>query len=58
MSRSGITASLWRGLAAAVLCGMLGTAMAQTAGKANVVVLATGGTIAGAGESVANSASY
>ena len=45
-----------RTAAAAILAGVLGTACAQTApsvaaakSKANVVVLATGGTIAGAG---------
>jgi len=50
---------LMRGLAAAVLATSLG-AFAQTAPapKANVVVLATGGTIAGAGASAANSATY
>jgi glutamin-(asparagin-)ase len=54
-----------RATAAAILAGVLGTACAQTAQtvaapkpKANVVVLATGGTIAGAGASAANSATY
>jgi len=53
-----------RAAAAAILAGLLGTACAQTAPltaakpKANVVVLATGGTIAGAGASAANSATY
>lgn len=62
--------SLMRGVAAAALSGALGFAAAQDAGtatarpavaavaKANVVVLATGGTIAGAGASAANSATY
>jgi len=55
-----------RAAAAAILAGVLGTACAQTAPavsaaaktKPNVVVLATGGTIAGAGASAANSATY
>ncbi|MFL6662420.1 MAG: type II asparaginase [Rhizobacter sp.] len=50
--------NLMRGLAAAVFAGVLGTALAQPATKANVVVLATGGTIAGAGAGAANSATY
>jgi glutamin-(asparagin-)ase len=60
---------LLRGLAAAALYATVGFASAQTAtlpaataatavAKANVVVLATGGTIAGAGASAANSATY
>jgi glutamin-(asparagin-)ase len=52
---------LIRGVAAAFIATHLG-AFAQTpaapAPKANVVVLATGGTIAGAGASAANSATY
>jgi len=52
---------LIRGVAAALLATHVG-AFAQTAAtpapKANVVVLATGGTIAGAGASAANSATY
>jgi glutamin-(asparagin-)ase len=51
---------LMRGAAALALASALG-AFAQTAPpapKANVVVLATGGTIAGAGASAANSATY
>ncbi|HEY9068291.1 MAG TPA: type II asparaginase [Burkholderiaceae bacterium] len=56
-----------RAAAAAILAGLIGTACAQTTApagtaaakaKANVVVLATGGTIAGAGASAANSATY
>ena len=46
-----------RVLASIVLCSAV-VAFAQTSGKANVVVLATGGTIAGAGASAANSATY
>jgi glutamin-(asparagin-)ase len=58
------------GVAAVILSSTLGIAAAQTAtatappaaaamaNKANVVVLATGGTIAGAGASAANSATY
>ena len=42
---------------ALALCTALG-AFGQTASKPNVVVLATGGTIAGAGASAANSATY
>jgi len=61
---------LSRALAAAALAFTLGAASAQTTtmpaaatttarpAKANVVVLATGGTIAGAGASAANSATY
>ena len=45
-------------LAAAFLSLALVGAMAQTAAKPNVVVLATGGTIAGAGATAANSATY
>jgi glutamin-(asparagin-)ase len=56
-----IARHLVRSLAALVLSSALG-ACAQVAppaaGKANVVVLATGGTIAGAGASAANSATY
>ncbi|MEP7102930.1 MAG: asparaginase domain-containing protein, partial [Burkholderiales bacterium] len=50
---------LIRGVVAIALSSALG-AFAQTpaAPKANVVVLATGGTIAGAGASAANSATY
>jgi glutamin-(asparagin-)ase len=51
---------LLRGVVATFLATSLG-AIAQTApaaAKANVVVLATGGTIAGAGASAANSATY
>ena len=50
---------LMRGVIAAFLATSL-SAFAQTApaAKANVVVLATGGTIAGAGASAANSATY
>ena len=50
---------LMRGVVAAFLATSL-SAFAQTApaAKANVVVLATGGTIAGAGASAANSATY
>jgi glutamin-(asparagin-)ase len=47
-----------RGLAAVLLAAAVGGAMAQAAAKPNVVVLATGGTIAGAGASAANSATY
>jgi glutamin-(asparagin-)ase len=48
-----------RGLAALVLSGVMFTAAAQTAAsKPNVVVLATGGTIAGAGADATNSATY
>jgi glutamin-(asparagin-)ase len=60
--------SLARGVAAALLASTLGIASAQSATatappaaavkKANVVVLATGGTIAGAGAGAANSATY
>ena len=46
-----------RGLVAIALSAALGVAMAQAA-KPNIVVLATGGTIAGAGASAANSATY
>ena len=49
--------NVMRTLVALSLCSALG-AMAQTAPKATVVVLATGGTIAGAGASAANSATY
>jgi len=52
---------LIRGVAAALLATHLGAfaqAPAAPAPKANVVVLATGGTIAGAGASAANSATY
>ena len=62
--------TLARGVAAALLSSVLLVACAQTATvtaptaapavakKANVVVLATGGTIAGAGATAANSATY
>ena len=46
-----------RSLAAVLLSAAVACAMAQAA-KPNVVVLATGGTIAGAGASAANSATY
>ena len=46
-----------RGLAVVLLSAAISVA-AQTAPKPNVVVLATGGTIAGAGASAANSATY
>ncbi len=46
-----------RALSALLLAATLTTAQAQTA-KPNIVVLATGGTIAGAGASAANSATY
>ena len=46
-----------RSLAAVLLSAAVGCVMAQAA-KPNVVVLATGGTIAGAGASAANSATY
>lgn len=49
--------ALVRCLAAVVLSSAL-TAWAQVPAKPNVVVLATGGTIAGAGASAANSATY
>jgi len=49
--------ALIRGLVAVALATSLG-AFAQSAVKSNVVVLATGGTIAGAGASAANSATY
>ena len=49
------TASRW--LAGLLLSAASAVAMAQAA-KPNVVVLATGGTIAGAGASAANSATY
>lgn len=48
---------LRRGIVASLLTAALGVS-AQTATKPNVMVLATGGTIAGAGASVANSATY
>jgi glutamin-(asparagin-)ase len=48
---------LVRGLAVALLSTAISVG-AQTAPKPNVVVLATGGTIAGAGASAANSATY
>jgi glutamin-(asparagin-)ase len=47
-----------RGLLAAVLTAAVGCALAQSVSKPNVVVLATGGTIAGAGATAANSATY
>ena len=47
-----------RGLLAVVLTAAVGCALAQSVSKPNVVVLATGGTIAGAGASAANSATY
>ena len=46
-----------RSLLVVVLAAAVGSALAQAA-KPNVVVLATGGTIAGAGASAANSATY
>ena len=49
--------ALRRAFVALALCGAC-AAFAQTTQKANVVVLATGGTIAGAGASAANSATY
>jgi glutamin-(asparagin-)ase len=49
--------ALIRGAVAIALAASL-SAFAQTAPKSNVVVLATGGTIAGAGASAANSATY
>ncbi len=53
---------LIRGVVAVALCSALGahaqTAAQSAAPKANIVVLATGGTIAGAGASAANSATY
>ena len=52
---SSTTASRW--LAGLLLSAASAVAMAQAA-KPNVVVLATGGTIAGAGASAANSATY
>ena len=56
MSRLRLIRILAAGIAAAVLSSCM--ALAQTPEKRNVVVLATGGTIAGAGASVANSATY
>jgi glutamin-(asparagin-)ase len=50
--------STLRGLMAVLLSGAAGLAFAQAAAKPNVVVLATGGTIAGAGATAANSATY
>ena len=47
-----------RSLLAVVLTAAVGCALAQSVSKPNVVVLATGGTIAGAGASAANSATY
>jgi len=48
-----------RGLLAVVLtAAAVGCALAQSVSKPNVVVLATGGTIAGAGATAANSATY
>jgi glutamin-(asparagin-)ase len=47
-----------RSLAAVMLAAAVGSVMAQAAAKPNVVVLATGGTIAGAGATAANSATY
>ncbi len=49
--------ALIRGVVAIALATSL-SAFAQTATKSNIVVLATGGTIAGAGASAANSATY
>jgi glutamin-(asparagin-)ase len=49
--------NLLRSIVGALLFTALG-AFAQPAPKANIVVLATGGTIAGAGASTANSATY
>ena len=56
MSRLRLIRILAAGIAAVVLSSCV--ALAQTPEKKNVVVLATGGTIAGAGASVANSATY
>jgi glutamin-(asparagin-)ase len=56
MIRRRFVQTLAAGMAAAVLSSCV--ALAQTPEKKNVVVLATGGTIAGAGASVANSATY
>jgi glutamin-(asparagin-)ase len=47
-----------RVILAPALAALLWSAAALADGKPNVVILATGGTIAGAGASVANSASY
>lgn len=47
-----------RSLVAVLLSAAVGCVMAQAAAKPNVVVLATGGTIAGAGATAANSATY
>jgi glutamin-(asparagin-)ase len=47
-----------RSLLAVLLSAAVGCALAQAAAKPNVVVLATGGTIAGAGATAANSATY
>jgi glutamin-(asparagin-)ase len=46
------------GIAAFTALGVPASVLAQTAGKPNVVILATGGTIAGAGASALNSATY
>lgn len=46
------------GFAAFTALGTPASVLAQTAGKPNVVILATGGTIAGAGASALNSATY
>jgi glutamin-(asparagin-)ase len=46
------------GLVAFTALGTPASVLAQTAGKPNVVILATGGTIAGAGASALNSATY
>jgi glutamin-(asparagin-)ase len=46
------------GLVAFTALGAPASVLAQTAGKPNVVILATGGTIAGAGASALNSATY
>src|SRR5215470_15347549 len=59
MARLRLTRTLMAGIAAAILSSCV--ALAQTPPspeKPNVVVLATGGTIAGAGASAANSATY
>jgi glutamin-(asparagin-)ase len=50
--------STLHGLLAVVMSAAVGCAVAQAAAKPNVVVLATGGTIAGAGATAANSATY
>src|SRR5687768_4054419 len=47
-----------RFVAALLLSASAALAFAQTTGKPRVVILATGGTIAGAGATAANSATY